>query len=73
LHRFHIVPEFNKGVYEYIIASDESAAQGEVDEEPVDEDSDDDHESSNGSDVKDGDGASTFIMTDSERLISALT
>ena len=71
MHRFHIVQEFNKGVYEYILASDESAGQGEVDEEPADENSDDDHESSNGSDVKDGDGASTSIMTG--RLISALT
>jgi len=68
LHRFYIVQEFNQGVYEYILAGDESAGQGEIDEEPADEDNDDDHESY-GSDVKDG--ASTSIMTG--RLISALT
>jgi len=71
LHRFHIVQEFNKGIYEYILASDESAGQGEADEDPEDESSDDDHESSNASDVKDVDSASTSIMTG--RLISALT
>ena len=27
----HIVQEFNKGVYDYIIATDESADRGEVD------------------------------------------
>jgi ATP-dependent RNA helicase DDX56/DBP9 len=29
--RIHIVQEFNKGVYDYIIATDESAGKGEVD------------------------------------------
>ncbi|KDQ18941.1 hypothetical protein BOTBODRAFT_28422 [Botryobasidium botryosum FD-172 SS1] len=31
--RFHIVQEFNKGVYDYIIATDESGAHGEQDPE----------------------------------------
>ena len=31
LHRYHTVQEFNKGVYDYIIASDESAVTGEHD------------------------------------------
>jgi ATP-dependent RNA helicase DDX56/DBP9 len=29
--RYHTVQEFNKGVYEYIIATDESGAHGEQD------------------------------------------
>lgn len=29
--RYHIVQEFNKGVYDYIIATDESAGRGEMD------------------------------------------
>ena len=29
--RYHVVQEFNKGVYDYIIASDENAAKGEQD------------------------------------------
>jgi ATP-dependent RNA helicase DDX56/DBP9 len=32
-HRYHTVQEFNKGVYDYIIASDESAATAEHDTE----------------------------------------
>ena len=31
IRRYHAVQEFNKGVYEYIIASDESAATAEHD------------------------------------------
>ncbi|KAJ7289236.1 P-loop containing nucleoside triphosphate hydrolase protein [Mycena rebaudengoi] len=31
--RYHTVQEFNKGVYEYIIATDESGAKGELDSE----------------------------------------
>jgi ATP-dependent RNA helicase DDX56/DBP9 len=38
LYRFHIVQEFNKGVYDYIIASDESAAKGEIDHTSDEED-----------------------------------
>jgi hypothetical protein len=30
-NRYHTVQEFNKGVYDYIIATDESGAQGEQD------------------------------------------
>lgn len=29
--RYHVVQEFNKGVYDYIIATDESGAQTEAD------------------------------------------
>ena len=36
--RYHTVQEFNKGVYDYIIATDESGAQGEQDS---DDDTDD--------------------------------
>ncbi|KAF8316774.1 ATP-dependent RNA helicase dbp9 [Clavulina sp. PMI_390] len=39
--RFHIVQEFNKGVYDYILASDESAGQGEVDQELSDSEEED--------------------------------
>ena len=31
IYRYHTVQEFNKGVYDYIIASDESAATAEHD------------------------------------------
>lgn len=31
LDRYHTVQEFNKGVYDYIIATDESGARGEQD------------------------------------------
>ena len=37
--------EFNKGVYDYIIATDESDAHGEHDEEDEDEDEEGDEES----------------------------
>ncbi|KAJ2607272.1 ATP-dependent DNA/RNA helicase [Coemansia sp. RSA 1365] len=37
--RYHIVEEFNRGVYDYIIATDESDRMGEVDEK-ADDDSD---------------------------------
>ena len=30
-HRFHLVQEFNKGVYDYIIATDECGGKVEVD------------------------------------------
>jgi ATP-dependent RNA helicase DDX56/DBP9 len=30
-NRYHTVQEFNKGVYDYIIATDESGARGEHD------------------------------------------
>jgi len=43
--RYHVVQEFNKGVYDYIIATDESGAKEfdtdeEDDPEPEDEDED---------------------------------
>lgn len=31
--RYHIVQEFNKGVYDYIIATDESGVEGHEEEE----------------------------------------
>lgn len=31
VHRFHIVQEFNKGIYDYIIATDEGGGKVEVD------------------------------------------
>lgn len=34
--RYHVVQEFNKGVYDYIIASDENAGRGEQDEDEAD-------------------------------------
>lgn len=40
-HRYHVVQEFNKGVYDYIIATDESGAGGhEMDSDPEPEDID---------------------------------
>ncbi|KAF9519467.1 hypothetical protein BS47DRAFT_1370698 [Hydnum rufescens UP504] len=53
--RFHIVQEFNKGVYEYIIASDESATRGENDapEEEDGQDADDTNEHEGGGDTTD--------------------
>ena len=35
--RYHVVQEFNKGVYDYIIASDESVGKTEHDEEEEEE------------------------------------
>lgn len=37
-YRYHVVQEFNKGVYDYIIATDESGTHGEHDEEEEDKD-----------------------------------
>ena len=39
--RYHTVQEFNKGVYDYIIATDESGARGDTDEVEVVDDGDD--------------------------------
>lgn len=41
--RYHVVQEFNKGVYDYIIATDESGGKGEEDSEE-EEDTDDEGE-----------------------------
>ncbi|KAK7687638.1 hypothetical protein QCA50_008853 [Cerrena zonata] len=38
--RYHVVQEFNKGVYDYIIASDEGVGKTERDEEEEEEDAD---------------------------------
>ena len=40
---YHIVEEFNKGVYDYIIATDEAGLQGEQDSDDDDDDDDGDH------------------------------
>jgi ATP-dependent RNA helicase DDX56/DBP9 len=45
VYRYHVVQEFNKGVYDYIIATDESGAHGEHDEEDQDEDEENGEES----------------------------
>jgi ATP-dependent RNA helicase DDX56/DBP9 len=45
--RYHIVEEFNRGIYDYLIATDESELKGEQDSDDEDEtkqDSDDDEE-----------------------------
>jgi ATP-dependent RNA helicase DDX56/DBP9 len=46
VYSYHVVQEFNKGVYDYIIATDESNGNGEEDEESedVDEGEDEDEE-----------------------------
>lgn len=40
--RYHIVEEFNRGIYDYLIATDESELKGELDSE--DEESDEEEE-----------------------------
>lgn len=42
--RFHTVQEFNKGVYDYIIATDEGGFEGEGEEISEDEDEDEEDE-----------------------------
>jgi ATP-dependent RNA helicase DDX56/DBP9 len=42
--RYHIVEEFNRGIYDYLIATDESELKGEQDSEDEQESSDDDNE-----------------------------
>lgn len=41
--RYHVVQEFNKGVYDYIIATDESG-KGEQDEDDIEDDVDEEAE-----------------------------
>lgn len=55
---FHIVQEFNKGVYDYIIASDESAGQGEVDQElaAAESESEDEDEEDEDEELSDDEG-----------------
>lgn len=38
--RYHIVQEFNKGIYDYLIATDESELKGEQDSDDEDEEMD---------------------------------
>lgn len=40
--RYHIVQEFNKGIYDYIIATDESELKGEQDSDDEDDDEEED-------------------------------
>ncbi|KAI8081642.1 DEAD-domain-containing protein [Halteromyces radiatus] len=51
--RYHIVEEFNRGKYNYLIATDESELKGEMDSE--DEEEDDDNSSNNDDDDDDDD------------------
>ena len=37
IYRYHVVQEFNKGVYDYIIASDEGVKKGEQDSDESEE------------------------------------
>lgn len=48
-HRYHIVEEFNRGIYDYLIASDESQLRGEVDsEDEQDEDEEEEADKQHG-------------------------
>ena len=51
--RYHVVQEFNKGVYDYIIASDENSGK-------VEQDSDDEREEAE--DVDDGDDCTSTAV-----------
>lgn len=42
--RYHIVEEFNRGIYDYLIASDESELKGEQDSDVEDEGEDEANE-----------------------------
>lgn len=46
--RYHIVEEFNRGIYDYLIATDESELKGELDSED-EEDDEEDTKKGNGS------------------------
>lgn len=49
VHRYHIVEEFNRGIYDYLIASDESQLRGEVDsEDEQDEDEEEEADKQHG-------------------------
>ena len=50
--RYHVVQEFNKGVYDYIIASDEGVKKGEQDEDEYEEDQGDEAEADDNDDCK---------------------
>lgn len=58
-NRYHTVQEFNKGVYDYIIATDESGARGELDEEVEVEPSEP---------VDGGDECESFVFTQNKEL-----
>jgi ATP-dependent RNA helicase DDX56/DBP9 len=42
--RYHIVEEFNRGIYDYLIATDESELKGELDSDDEDEKEDEEEE-----------------------------
>ncbi|KAG2223700.1 hypothetical protein INT45_007278 [Circinella minor] len=44
--RYHIVEEFNRGIYDYLIASDEATLKGEMDSEDEKDDEDEEQEQS---------------------------
>ncbi|CEP15156.1 hypothetical protein [Parasitella parasitica] len=48
--RYHIVEEFNRGIYDYLIATDESELKGEQDSDDEDEDIQEDIEKQEGKD-----------------------
>lgn len=49
MYRYHIVEEFNRGIYDYLIASDESQLRGEVDsEDEQDEDEEEEADKQHG-------------------------
>lgn len=62
MYRFHIVQEFNKGVYDYIIASDESVLRGGQSEDEENDDTEGEEELLNDNDdsgiVEDGETTS---------------
>lgn len=51
-YRYHTVQEFNKGVYDYIIATDESGGKRELDTEDEHDDHGDDAQLDDGSFVR---------------------
>ncbi|KAI8641604.1 P-loop containing nucleoside triphosphate hydrolase protein [Parasitella parasitica] len=50
--RYHIVEEFNRGIYDYLIATDESELKGEQDSDDEDEESQEDVETPEEKDTK---------------------
>lgn len=53
--RYHVVQEFNKGVYDYIIATDESGGKGEEDSEDEEESEEEADSDVEDKDEQDGD------------------
>ncbi|TIA69079.1 hypothetical protein E3P91_03786 [Wallemia ichthyophaga] len=72
--RFHIVQEFNKGVYDYMIATDEAGAfdQQEEDDEESDESEDDENSSSDEDDDVDKEIDAVLSSADEEDAAVAI-